>query len=79
MQSSDYHLKEAKLFNGRESFILIESLRNERERSLKHLIELEKKAKETGKRPIFTKEFIRQEFNQVIEKIEENTRVYETN
>jgi len=70
MQSSDYHLKEVKLFNGRESFILIESLRNERERSLKYLIELEEKAKETGKRPIFTKEFIKQEFDQLIEKIE---------
>lgn len=77
MQSSDYHLKEAKLFNGRESFILIESLRSEREHSMECLGKLEEEAKETGKRPIFTKEFIRQEFNQLIEKIEENTKTWD--
>tara|TARA_R110000868_G_scaffold6634_3_gene37371 strand:+ start:695 stop:928 length:234 start_codon:yes stop_codon:yes gene_type:complete len=77
MQSSDYHLKEAKLFNGRESFILIESLRSEREHSIESLDKLEEEAKETGKRPIFTKEFIKQEFNQLIEKIEENTKTWD--
>ena len=66
--------EEFKLFNGRESFLLTESLSNERERSLEHLAELEKEAKENGKQPIFTKGFIEQEFDQLIEKIKENTQ-----
>jgi len=73
MATSDYHLKEIKLFNGREAYIIIEALRAERDASIKILEDIEK----DGKRPLFTVEFVRQEMNQLIKKIEDNTRIHE--
>ena len=73
MATSDYRLKEIKLFNGREAYIIIEALRAERDASIKILEDIEK----DGKRPLFTVEFVRQEMNQLIEKIEDNTRIHE--
>lgn len=66
--------EEFKLFNGKEEYIILECLREGREKSLMQLAELEERGKETGKRPIFTKRFIEQEFDQVIEKVQENTQ-----
>jgi hypothetical protein len=66
--------EEFKLFNGREEYIILECLREGRETSLMQLAELVEKGKETGKRPIFTKRFIEQEFDQLIEKVKENTQ-----
>ena len=62
MAITDYHLKETKLFNGREAYIIIESLRTERDASVKIIEDMEK----DGKRPLFTVEFIKQEMNQLI-------------
>ncbi len=73
MAISDYRLKEIKLFNGREAYIIIEALRAERDASIKILEDIEK----DGKRPLFTVEFIRQEMNQLIKKIEDNTKIHE--
>ena len=73
MAIADYRLKETKLFNGREAYLIIESLRTERDASIKILEDMEK----DGKRPLFTVEFIRQEMNQLIKKIEDNTRIHE--
>lgn len=74
MAITDYHLKKAKLFNGREAYIIIEALRAERDASVKIIEDIEK----DGKRPLFTVEFIKQEMNQLIKKIEDNTRIHET-
>ena len=63
-----------KLFNGREEYLILECLRDGKERSLKELEVLEAKSKKEGKRPIFTKGFIEQEFDQLIEKVQENTQ-----
>lgn len=73
MATADYRLKEFKLFNGREAYIIIEALRAERDASIKILEDIEK----DGKRPLFTVEFIRQEMNQLIKKIEDNTKIHE--
>ena len=73
MGITDYRLKEFKLFNGREAFIIIEALRAERDASVKILEDMEK----DGKRPLFTVEFIKQEMNQLIKKIEDNTKIHE--
>lgn len=73
MATSDYHLKKFKLFNGREAYIIIEALRAERDASIKILEDIEK----DGKRPLFTVEFVRQEMNQLIKKIEDNTKIHE--
>ena len=66
--------EEFKLFNGREEYIILECLREGRETSLKQLAELEEKGNKEGKQPIFTKTFIEQEFDQLIEKVQENTQ-----
>ena len=66
--------EEFKLFNGREEYIILECLREGRETSLMQLAELEEIGEEIGKRPIFTKNFIEQEFDQLIEKVQENTQ-----
>jgi hypothetical protein len=73
MATADYRLKEFKLFNEREAYIIIEALRAERDASIKILEDIEK----DGKRPLFTVEFIRQEMNQLIKKIEDNTKIHE--
>jgi len=73
MATSDYRLKEIKLFNGREAYIIIEALRAERDASIKILEDIEK----DGKRALFTVEFVRQEMNQLIKKIEDNTKIHE--
>ena len=73
MAIADYRLKETKLFNGREAYLIIESLRTKRDASIKILEDMEK----DSKRPLFTVEFIRQEMNQLIKKIEDNTRIHE--
>lgn len=73
MATADYRLKEFKLFNKREAYLIIESLRLERDASIKILEDMEK----DGKRPLFTVEFVRQEMNQLIKKIEDNTKIHE--
>lgn len=73
MATSDYRLKEIKLFNGREAYIIIEALRAERDASIKILEDIEK----DGKRSLFTVEFVKQEMNQLIKKIENNTKIHE--
>jgi hypothetical protein len=73
MATADYRLKETKLFNGREAYMIIESLRTERDASIKIIEDMEK----DGKRPLFTVNFIKQEINQLIKKIEDNTRIHE--
>jgi hypothetical protein len=42
MATADYRLKEFKLFNGREAYIIIEALRAERDASIKILEDIEK-------------------------------------
>ena len=59
----------AKLFNGRESYMIIESLKNEKDNSIEIIENMEK----DGKRPLFTKGFIEQEVDQLIEKVKENS------
>lgn len=73
MATADYRLKEFKLFNKREAFIIIQALLAERNASIQILEDIEK----DGKQPIFTVEFVRQEMNQLIEKIEDNTKTHE--
>ena len=65
----------AKLFNGMEEFMIVESLKNEKKLSVEKVKEMEAE----GKRPIFTVGFIERSIDDLIKKVQDNTEDYETN
>jgi hypothetical protein len=62
----------AKLFNGMEEFMIVESLKNEKKLSVEKIKEMESE----GKRPLFTVAFIERSIDDLIKKVQENTEDY---
>lgn len=64
-----------KLFNGMEKHLITSALRTQRDNEIDELTKLIKE--NPDKRPIFTKEFIKQQHDQLIDKVERNTEIDE--
>ena len=64
----------AKLFNARECYMIVESLKKEKLNS----IAIIKKMQSENKRPLFTEGFIEREIDQLIEKVKENSKYQRT-
>lgn len=62
----------AKLFNGMEEFMIVESLKNEKKISVEKIREM----KHNGKRPLFTVDFIEKTIDNLIKKVQDNTEDY---
>ena len=62
--------KPLRRFTRRETFLITESLKNERDEALKTIQKMEAE----GKHPMFTQGFIKREINDLIELVESNER-----